>query len=61
MSKLENEKIWMLLILAWLSNADEETIKEIKSSIPQNDEELRNSTQQKISDLQEELSKYEKS
>lgn len=54
MSKLENEKIWMLLILAWLSNADEETIKEIKSSIPQNDEEKRNAIQQKISDLQEE-------
>lgn len=59
MSKLENEKIWMLLILAWLSNADEETIKEIKSSIPQNDEEKRNAIQQKISDLQEELRKYE--
>ena len=54
MSKLENEKIWMLLILAWLSNANEETIKEIKSSIPQNDEEKRNAIQQKISDLQEE-------
>lgn len=61
MTKLENEKIWMILILAWLSNADEETIKEIKSSIPQNDEEKRNAIQQKISDLQEELSKYEKS
>ena len=54
MTKLENEKIWMLLILARLSNADEETIKEIKSSIPQNDEEKRNAIQQKISDLQEE-------
>ena len=54
MSKLENEKIWILLILAWLSNANEETIKEIKSSIPQNDEEKRNAIQQKISDLQEE-------
>ena len=54
MTKLENEKIWMLLILAWLSNANEETIKEIKSSIPQNDEEKRNAIQQKISDLQEE-------
>ena len=59
MTKLENEKIWMLLILAWLSNADEETIQKIKLSHPQNDEELRNSTQQKISDSQEELSKYE--
>ena len=59
MSKLENEEIWMLLILAWLSNANEETIKEIKSSIPQSDEEKRNAIQQKISDLQEELRKYE--
>lgn len=30
MTKLENEKIWMILILAWLSNVDEETIKEMK-------------------------------
>ena len=55
MTKLENEKIWMLLTLAWLSNLDEETIQKIKLTHPQNDEELRNAIQQKISDLQEEL------
>lgn len=55
MTKLENEKIWMILILAWLSNADEETIQKIKLTYPQNNEELRNAIQQKISDLQEEL------
>lgn len=54
MTKLENEKIWMLLILAWLSNADEETIQKIKLTHPQTDEEKRNAIQQKISDLQEE-------
>ena len=55
MTKLANEKIWMILILAWLSNLDEETIQKIKLTYPQNDEELRNAIQQKISDLQEEL------
>ena len=55
MTKLENEKIWMILMLAWLSNADEETIQKIKLTHPQNDEESRNAIQQKISDLQEEL------
>ena len=54
MTKLENEKIWMILMLAWLSNLDEETIQKIKLTYPQNDEELRNAIQQKISDLQEE-------
>lgn len=55
MTELENEKIWMILMLAWLSNLDEETIQKIKLTYPQNDEELRNAIQQKISDLQEEL------
>ena len=55
MTKIEEEKIWILLTLAWLSNADEETIQKIKLTYSQNNEELRNAIQQKISDLQEEL------
>ena len=47
---------WEALVLLFLlCNADAETIKRIKMTIPEDNKELRNLIQKKINKLQEEL------